>query len=524
MADNTNVTRRSFLTATGAAAGSVALVGVSAGESDDPWNSDRSEYIVGVSNVEDDPQQHVEQYLQGQEQVGSVQERLNTAVVGLPADAPESVRKQFVDRLESRDTIKYVEQNVELQAQLVPNDPRFGDQYADQQVNAPEAWDTTTGDAGVTIGVVDQGVKYDHPDLDGNIDRSVSNGGRDFVDDDGDPYPDSLNEEIHGTHVAGIAAAEVNNGNGVTGIGNSSVIAGRALSERGSGSTADIADAITWAANEGADVINLSLGGGGYTNTMQNAVTYAANQGALVVAAAGNDGSGSVSYPAAYGGVLAVSALDPDESLASYSNYGPKIDLAAPGTNVLSTWTADDYESISGTSMATPVVAGVAGLTLAQWELSNAELRNHLKATAVDIGLSDRQQGAGRVDAANAVNTDPGSGGGGGGGGGDSTSSSVSGSLRGRGDSNCWSFSYEYSNPSQVVIELDGPGNADFDLYANTSTNACPTTSSYEFRSWTTGSQESITIDNPDTSVDLNVLAYAYSGRGDLTVTVTEYK
>lgn len=159
----------------------------------------------------------------------------------------------------------------------------------------------------------------------------MSNGGRDFVDDDGDPYPDSLNEEIHGTHVAGIAAAEVNNGNGVTGIGNSSVIAGRALSERGSGSTADIADAITWAANEGADVINLSLGGGGYTNTMQNAVTYAANQGALVVAAAGNDGSGSVSYPAAYGGVLAVSALDPDESLASYSNYGPKIDLAAPG-------------------------------------------------------------------------------------------------------------------------------------------------------------------------------------------------
>jgi serine protease len=524
MADDTNVTRRSFLTATGAAAGSVAFVGAAAGDAGGGNGPDRREYVVGVSGVEDDPEGYVKQFLRGDEEAVGTNETLNTTVVGLPENAAEPAHENFLNRLESADSVKYVEENVEFQAQYAPNDPQYDDQYADQQVNAPEAWDTTLGDSSVTVAVVDQGIKYDHPDLDGNMDGSVSNYGRDFVDDDADPYPDVLSDEYHGTHVGGIAAAETDNGEGVTGIGNSSLLSGRALSESGSGTTSDIADAVTWAADQGAAVINLSLGGGGYTDTMKNAVSYATDNGSLVVAAAGNDGQGSVSYPAAYSECLAVSALDADETLASYSNYGSDIELAAPGTNVLSTWTDDGYNKISGTSMATPVVAGVAGLALAQWDLTNAELRSHLKNTAVDVGLSSDKQGSGRVDAGNAISTDPGSGGGGDGGGGDSTSASVSDSLSSYADSDCWSYPFEYSDPSKVVVELDGPSNADFDLYANTGVDACPTTSDYDYRSWTTDSQETISIDNPDDSTDLHVLVDSYSGSGDYTLTITEYQ
>jgi serine protease len=526
MADNTNLTRRSFLGAT--AASTVAMVGAAGAVPGGGNGPDRREYIVGVSATEDDPKGYVKQHLKGNEDATKANETLNSVVVGLPENAADPAHENFRDRLESADAVKYVEENVELQAQVAPNDPQYDDQYADQQVNAPDAWDVTFGDTSVTIGVVDQGIKYDHPDLDGNMDGSVSNYGRDFVDDDSDPYPDALSDEYHGTHVGGIAAAEIDNSEGVTGIGNSSVLSGRALSEGGSGSTSDIADAVTWAADQGADVINLSLGGGGYTDTMKNAVSYATDNGALVVAAAGNDGQGSVSYPAAYSECLAVSALDPDETLASYSNYGSEIELAAPGTNVLSTWTDDGYDSISGTSMATPVVAGVAGLTLAQYDLTNAELRDHLKATAADVGLSADQQGSGRVDAGNAVTTEPGSGDGGGGGGGDggdgSTSTTVTDSLSGYWDSNCWSYGFEYSSPSTVVVELDGPSDADFDLYANTGVGACPTTSDYDYRSWTTDSQETITIDSPDTSTDLHVLVDSYSGSGEYTLTMTEYE
>ncbi|MFC5972753.1 S8 family serine peptidase [Halomarina salina] len=530
--------RRTFLRLSGLA-GAVGLTGVASATPGRSPGPKEDELLVGISA----DGKHVEK--RAQKIKRKIEKKTNIEVdlrhhneelryVAFDtSEASEKNRRKLKKRLEKQDKVKYVERNATYQSLQVPNDPRFGDQYADQQVNAPEAWDTTFGDSGVTIAVVDQGVKYDHPDLDGNM---ASNPGYDFVDGDSDPYPDELTDqngdgeaEIHGTHVAGIAAAEVDNGEGVSGIGNSTIISGRALSETGSGSTADIADAIQWAADQGADVINLSLGGGGSTSTMQNAVSYATNQGSLVVAAAGNDYGQPVSYPAAYSECLAVSALDPDESLANYSNVGSEIELAAPGTNVLSTWTDDGYEKISGTSMATPVVAGVAGLTLAAHDLTNAELRSHLKATAVDVGLSSDEQGSGRVDAGNAVTTTPGSGGGGDdggddGGSGDSTSSSASGSLSSSYDSQCYSYGFEYSSPSQVVLELSGPSSADFDLYASEGSGSCPTTSSYDYRSWTANSQESITIDDPDTSTDLTVLVDSYSGGGSYTVTITEFQ
>jgi len=518
--------RRTFLRLTGlaSAAGLTGVASATPGRSPGPKEG---ELLVGVTGTKDVKETIG---LPPQAKMVHVNETLGYAAIAFPGEGNEQARENFREAMAKKSDVKYVEDNATFQSLQVPNDPRFGDQYADQLVDAPTAWDTTFGDSDVTVAVVDQGVKYDHPDLNGNM---ASNPGYDFVDSDSDPYPDSLSDEYHGTHVAGIAAAETNNGEGVSGIGNSTLISGRALSESGSGSTADIADAIQWAADQGADVINLSLGGGGYTNTMKNAVGYATNNGALVVAAAGNDSGQPVSYPAAYSECLAVSALDPDETIASYSNVGSEIELAAPGTNVLSTWSDDGYRKISGTSMATPVVAGVAGLTLAAYDLTNSELRSHLKATAVDVGLPADEQGSGRVDAGNAVTTTPGSGGGGGGGGGDdggdggsgdSTSASADGSLAGYYDDKCHNYGFSYSSPSQVVVELDGPSGADFDLYVGDGTGTCPTTSSYDYRSWTTDSQETITVDDPDTSTDLTILVDSYSGSGSYTVTITEYQ
>ncbi|WP_254535307.1 S8 family peptidase [Halomarina litorea] len=530
MTEKDTVARRTFLRLAGAtgAAGLAGVAGATPGRTPGPKPD---ELLVGISNDGKKVEKRAVKLKRKLEKKYDVtvdlrhrNDILRYVAIDL-SNGSKKARRKARKRIDKFDFVKYREQNATFETLVVPNDSRYGDQYADQQVNAPTAWDTTFGDASVTVAVVDAGVKYDHPDLDGNV-RSAP--GYDFVDDDADPYPDVLADEYHGTHVAGIAAAETNNGEGVSGIGNSTLLAGRALSEQGTGSTSDIADAIQWAADEGADVINLSLGGGGYTNTMKNAVSYATNQGALVVAAAGNDYGQPVSYPAAYSECLAVSALDPDESLASYSNVGSEIELAAPGTNVLSTWTDDGYDKISGTSMATPVVAGVAGLTLAAWDLTNAELRDHLKATAVDVGLASDEQGGGRVDAGNAVTTQPGSGSGGGGGddGGSSetTTGSVDDSLSGYWDEDCWTWAYTYASPSKVVVELDGPSNADFDLYANEGTESCPSTSSYDHRSWTTNSQESITVDDPDTSTALHLLVDSYSGSGSYTLTITEYQ
>jgi serine protease len=599
--------RRSFLKAIGAGTLFGGLSGVASATPGRHPGPKKDEILVGVSASAADMEATVKRAVPGNAEIVHRNETLSYLAVKFPGQASTQAKDNFIDAVTNKSNVKYAEKNATYEALYRPSDPKFGDQYADQQVNAPTAWEDTLGDAGVTVAVVDQGVQYDHPDLQGNM---ASDPGKDFVDNDGDPYPDNLSKEIHGTHVAGIAAAGVDNSTGVSGIGNSTIISGRALSESGSGSTSDIADGIQWAADQGADVINLSLGGGGASQTMQNAVSYATSNGALVVAAAGNAGTRGVSYPAAFSECLAVSALDPDESLASYSQYGDSVELAAPGTNVLSTWPSpgNDYNKISGTSMATPVVAGVAGLTLAKWNLTNTELRSHLKNTAVDVGLSADKQGAGRVDAANAVTTDPGGGGGGNqspnatadasptapstgetvsfdgsgssdsdgsissyewafgdgasatgqtvshsysstgeytatltvtdndgasasdsvtitvgdGGGGDTTTGSVDGSLSSYWDGDNYSWSWEYSSPSKIVVELDGPSNADFDLYVNTGTTQNASPRNYDAASRSSNSQETVTIDAPDDSTAMQINVDSYSGSGNYTLTITE--
>ncbi|WP_135828190.1 S8 family serine peptidase [Halorussus halobius] len=524
--DSTNAfDRRTFLKATGVAGATAALGGVTAATPGREPGPKTDEIIVGVSAGAGDVESTVTQYVPGDAEVVHKNETLRYVSVKFPERAADVARDNFAEAITRKDGIKYAEPNATHEALLTPGDPQFGDQYAPQQVDAPSAWDTTTGSPDVTIAVVDTGAQYDHPDL---ADNYASNPGQDFADGDADPAPDDPSSEYHATHVSGCASAVVDNDTGVAGQSNSSLINGRALDESGSGSTTDIADAVEWAADQGADVINLSLGGGGYTQTMKNAVSYATDNGALVMAAAGNSGSQGVSYPAAYSECVAVSAVDSNENLASFSQYGSSVELAAPGVDVLSTTTQQrgSYETLSGTSMATPVASGVAGLTLAQWDLANNELRTHLKNTAKNIGLSDDEQGSGQVNAYNAVTTEPGNGGGG-----DDpddpsdpVSETLSGSLSGYWDYDDYTWEWEFSGPSQIVVELDGPASADFDLYVNEGTTTPASPENYDHRSISTNSQETVTVDDPDTSTPLQIDVDAYSGSGSYDVTITEYQ
>jgi serine protease len=301
---------------------------------------------------------------------------------------------------------KYAEPNRTWHAYQVPQDPRYDDQYAPSQVNAEQAWAKTEAEAGVTIAIVDQGVKYDHPDL---ADRFGEIKGTDIVDGDDDPHPEHMGEEFHGTHVAGIAAATTDNDEGIAGVSNANLLSVRVLDQTGRGSLADIADGIQWATDQGADIINLSLGGPSQSETVKNAISYAVNNGSLPICAAGNKGTEGVGYPAKYNETVCVSAIDQNEEIADFTQYGESVDVTAPGVEVLSCWTEEDnqYNRISGTSMATPAAAGVAALGKATHpEYGPTQLRELLAATAVDLDHPVKKQGSGRVDAVNIVYAD----------------------------------------------------------------------------------------------------------------------
>jgi serine protease len=431
--DNRSWARRTFLKTT-AAAGAAATVTTTV--SADGVEKVRLNFGMANTATMSAAEAEVQSETPGNAEMHRRSNELGFLSMDVPKPAAENVKEAF----EQKEEFRYVEYDVQMHAFETPNDSLYDQQYSPQQVRAPSAYDTTKGSSDVTIAIVDQGVDYEHPDLQGAF-GSVK--GKDFVDGDNDPAPESASQEYHGTHVAGSAAAVSDNGTGIAGISNSTLLSARALGTGGGGSLADIAEAVRWSADQGADIINMSLGGGGYTDTMKNAVSYAVSNGTLPICAAGNDGSSSVSYPAAFSECVAVSAVDSNEDLASFSQYGENCDVASPGVDVLSTWTefksqyGGDYNKISGTSMACPNASGVAALGLAAAGGSGAltpnELRARLKDTAVDIGLSDLEQGAGRVDALNIV--EAGGGGGGGGNEGPSASFSVSSSSPTVGDS-----------------------------------------------------------------------------------------
>ena len=304
--------------------------------------------------------------------------------------------EQAVQEYEKNPDVEYAEPNYIYTIQWTPNDPDFSSrQWGPQKVQAPEAWDVTRGSSSTRIAIVDTGVQYDHPDLAGKVVR-----GYDFVDDDSDPYDGNG----HGTHCAGIAAAVTDNGRGIAGMApNATIYAVRVLNDNGSGTLDDVANGIIHAADNGADVISLSLGAPVGATTLRNAVDYAWNSGSVVVAAAGNSGTSLPSYPAYYDNAIAVAATDSNDNKASFSNYGSWVDVAAPGVDIYSTYTGSSYRSLSGTSMATPHVAGLAGLLDAQGR-SASQIRAAIENTADPISGTGTYWSKGRINAYKAVN------------------------------------------------------------------------------------------------------------------------
>ena len=286
------------------------------------------------------------------------------------------------------------------------------------KINAEVVWggsenaaDVTTGSYagdGVKVAVIDTGIEYTHPDLDANY-----YGGYDFVNQDNDPMDDNG----HGTHVAGIIAAE-DNGAGVIGVAPHAQLYGvKVLDAQGSGTYSDIVAGIDWATNNGMDVISMSLGGSSGDTALESALQNAYNAGIVIVAASGNDYAGTISYPARYSTAIAVGATDSSDTRASFSNYGAELEVVAPGVNIYSTYTGGSYKTLSGTSMATPMVSGVVALMLSKNpNLTPDEVRNILHTTSLDLGAAgwDQYYGYGRVQADAAVNavTAPGGGGG----------------------------------------------------------------------------------------------------------------
>jgi serine protease len=394
--------RRSFLKGLTALGGTVALGGV--GSAGPDFSGDTTKLLAGNHYEPGSARPmsaDLKQSLPSDVRVREEYQELGVMKIELPEK--QSLTQSTRD-LEDRLSVDFVEQDtIHETFATAAQDPLFSDQYAPQQCNAPTAWDSTLGSNDVTVAVVDQGMDYEHPGFEG---RFGENKGKDFVypfRDDPSPILGFL--EQHGTHVGGIASATTQDGESISGLSNSKLLSARALSGIGAGATSSIADGIRWSADQGADIINLSLGGGGETDTMRNAINYAVDNGALPIAAAGNSGERGVSFPAAYENAVAISAVNDEEALAEFSQFGPKIDVTAPGANVLSTVPGGDHTELSGTSMACPAASGVAalGAAAADGDLSPQELRELLKDSARDIGLDAEKQGAGHVDAAAIV-------------------------------------------------------------------------------------------------------------------------
>ncbi|MDN4592860.1 S8 family peptidase [Polycladomyces subterraneus] len=292
--------------------------------------------------------------------------------------------------------VEYAEPNYYFHATWTPNDPALSKQWALPKIRANDAWNATKSNNGIRVAVVDTGVQYNHPDLYGKVIK-----GYDYVGKDWDPSDGNG----HGTHVAGVIAAATNNHKGIAGIApNAMIYAVRVLDNNGNGTLENVANGIIHAADQGAKVINLSLGAGYDSQTLKDAVQYAWSKGAVVVAAAGNSNSSQPSYPAYYDQVIAVGATDKYDNKASFSNFGSWVDVAAPGVDIYSTYPIayGQYATMSGTSMAAPHVSGLAALLAAQGR-SNSEIRDAIQKTADKTVGTGTYWTYGRINASKAV-------------------------------------------------------------------------------------------------------------------------
>lgn len=360
---------------------------------------------------------------------------------GKAAPASEQLKVVKVDgnvaaaqaALEQDPNILYVEPNYKtrIEAPVIPNDFEFDALYgilntganggkAGSDIKAPDAWSIGTGSRDIIVAVVDTGIDYFHEDLRANIwtnTREIPGNG---IDDDGNGFVDDVygydfvsndnspfDDHFHGTHVAGIVGASGNNGLGVVGVcWQVRLMAVKTFDEQGSGDVVGAIAGIHYAIANGARVINASWSASDRSRALADAIAQARDAGVIFVAAAGNSHSGTPFYPAGYDSVIAVASVNNRDEISPFSNYGPHVDISAPGEQILSTVPDGRYDAISGTSMSTPYVAGAAALILSRHpEFTPAQVATILKNTADPI-KSERPIGRGRLNVFNALQID----------------------------------------------------------------------------------------------------------------------
>ncbi|PWU05246.1 MAG: alkaline serine protease [Terriglobia bacterium] len=315
---------------------------------------------------------------------------LNVHVLRVPTTALDRVQQA----LENSGMFIFVEKDQIAQATATPNDPDYPSAWHLTQISAPSAWDSTTGSPNVVIAIVDSGADSTHPDLGPKLvpGWSFLTGTSNISDTMG-----------HGTATAGTSGAATNNSTGVSSIAwQNPIMPLVVVDSTGYASYSNMANAITYATDHGARIINLSLAGSGASSTLQNAVNYAWSKGAVVFASAGNSSSSSPYYPAACDNALAISSTNSQDQLSGFSNYGSWIDLAAPGENIWTTNSGGGYGAWSGTSFSSPIAAAVGALALSlQPSLSASALVSLLEQNTDDLGTPgfDTSFGWGRVNA-----------------------------------------------------------------------------------------------------------------------------
>ncbi|WP_439888631.1 S8 family peptidase [Pseudomonas sp. MBLB4123] len=464
------------------------------------------------------------------------------------ADVIKSARKldragaeALMQQIAANPNVEYVEVDALLKPVFTPNDARYNEQWhyyeATAGINAPTAWDRSTG-SGVVVAVLDTGIT-DHPDLNGNViagydmisDTTVANDGDGRDADPSDPgdwttgqCDEPSDSSWHGTHVAGTIAAVTNNGLGVAGVAyGAKIMPVRVLGTCG-GYTSDIADGIVWASGGSvsgvpnnrtpAQVINMSLGGGGSCSlTTQNAINGAVSRGTSVVVAAGNSNANAANFnPANCNNVITVAATTRSGSRSSFSNYGSVVDVAAPGSGILSTLNSGtttpgsaSYAAYNGTSMAAPHVAGVVALMQAAAPKTPAQVESNLKSSTRPLpGSCSGGCGTGIVDASAALDAQLGS---------PPVNNDtlfngqpINGLSGSKGSSKTYSITVP-AGVSSLSFTLSG-GSGDADLYVRF--GSAPTTGSYDCRPYLNGNNETCTFNAPQAGT-YHVMVRGYS-------------
>ena len=369
-------------------AGAVALAAVDTAGTDQPASSAAGHVLVRYAAGLSAAGQAAIEHANGAGRIGEIRD-IGVDVLSVPVGAEQHV----VAALRRSHKVDYAELDAIGHTTVTPNDPDFGQQWGLSKINAPNAWSTSTGSRSIVIADLDTGVDLSHPDLQG---KSVA--GYDFINNDSDPSDDYG----HGTETAGIIAASTNNALGVAGVCWACLIMPvKVATSTGSAPWSAVASGITWATDHGARVVNMSLAGTSGSSALQSAVQYAVDHGVVLVAAAGNNGNSTPVYPASYAGVLSVAGTTSSDTLYSWSDYGSWVDVAAPGCDYTTAMGGGYTTAFCGTSAATPVVSGLAGLLAATDPTASAtSITAAIQSSATDIGsvVAD-----GRVDAAAAV-------------------------------------------------------------------------------------------------------------------------